>query len=188
MSSGSIIPYSSWEDLIRTVPDFPSKGIKFRDITPVLEDAGAFNEIIHQLGHHYIAGYPRIDKVVAIESRGFLFGAALAFYLRAGLALVRKPGKLPSQCITQQYELEYGSGFLELHRDAIRGGDNIVIIDDILATGGTARAAAKLVERLGGVVVECAFIIELSDLGGRAKLEDLEFLKVFALHSMKESD
>jgi adenine phosphoribosyltransferase len=154
--------------LIRDVPDFPQPGILFKDITPVLADPAAFEEIVAALTREANALGP--DRVVGIESRGFLFGAPLALRLGVGFSPVRKLGKLPYDRITQEYALEYGTNTVEMHTDAIRPGERVVIVDDLLATGGTARAAARLVERLGGTVAGYCFVIELAFLGGRAAL------------------
>jgi adenine phosphoribosyltransferase len=156
------------ETYIRDVPDFPKKGIIFKDITPLLEDGKAFRKVIKDLYAHYRD--KKIDKVVAIESRGYIFGAPLAEKLGAGLVIARKPGKLPCKSIRESYSLEYGTAALEMHQDAIKKNERVLIIDDLLATGGTAQAVRQMVLRLGGKVVEFAFIIELGMLGGRRKL------------------
>jgi adenine phosphoribosyltransferase len=153
---------------IRNIPDFPRPGILFRDITPLLADAAAFNETINTICSRYEGR--TIDKVVAIESRGFVFAAPVACRLGAGLVPLRKPGKLPYQTIKESYALEYGEAALEVHRDAIEKGDKVLILDDLLATGGTAAAAVSLVRKLGGEVVELCFVIELKTLRGREKL------------------
>ncbi len=156
---------------IRTVPDFPRRGILFYDITTLLKDPVAFQEVLAQLAAPYRdAG---IQKVVAIESRGFIFGAPVAERLGAGLVPVRKPGKLPAECIEEKYSLEYGTGVLALHQDAIAPGERVLLVDDLLATGGTARATAHLVQRLGGNLVGAAFVIELSFLQGRKALTEI---------------
>lgn len=157
-----------WNELVRAVPDFPMPGVTFRDITPLLRDATALQEVVEALAGQLRPG--DVDAVAAIESRGFMFGAPLALRLRAGFIPIRKLGKLPSDTIGREYALEYGTGQLEMHRDALRPGDRILIIDDVLATGGTARAAAEMVEELGGRIVELAFVIELMALRGRARL------------------
>jgi adenine phosphoribosyltransferase len=156
------------ETTIRTIPDFPKPGILFRDITPVLADPKIFKASIELFSERYLSQH--IDKVVAIESRGFIFGSALALSLGCGLAIVRKPGKLPGTTIKESYSLEYGTDSLEIHADAIAKGERSLIIDDLLATGGTANAACKLVARLGGKIVECSFVIELLALEGRKHL------------------
>lgn len=155
---------------VRCVPDFPAPGILFRDITPVLADADALAAAV-RLHHDRVADLVGgIDRVVGIESRGFLFGMALAHVLGAGFAPVRKPGKLPAATLEQTYTLEYGHDRLQMHVDALASGDRVLVVDDLLATGGTCEAAARLVERLGGEVVACLFLIELAELGGRARL------------------
>jgi adenine phosphoribosyltransferase len=155
------------KQLIRDIPDFPKPGIIFRDITPLLADAEAFRAVIDAIAEQYRGC---VDMVLGIESRGFIIGAPLAYALGAGLAVVRKPGKLPSLTFAAQYSLEYGHDSLEIHRDAFGHPCRVLIADDLLATGGTARAAVELVERLGGEVVACAFVIELAALTGRARL------------------
>lgn len=155
-------------DRIRDVPDFPKPGIVFKDITPMLADGEAFGACIDQLARRYRDNPP--DAFVAIESRGFIFGAPLAHALGRGLVIVRKPGKLPADTIAETYELEYGTDTLELHADALAAGARVVILDDLLATGGTAAAACRLVERAGATVQECAFVVELGFLAGRTKL------------------
>jgi len=163
---------------IRDVPDFPQPGILFRDITPLLQDAAAVHNVVDALTEHYRdAG---LDAVVSIESRGFLFGAPLAYNLGLPLVPVRKPGKLPAARMSVEYSLEYGTGQLDIHEDALKPGDRVAIVDDLLATGGTAMAAAKLVELLGAKVHSFAFLIELGFLGGREKLAGYD---VFALVS-----
>jgi adenine phosphoribosyltransferase len=154
--------------LIRSVPDFPVDGILFYDITTLLKDADGLKESIDRLADHYKdAG---IDAIVGVESRGFIFGVPLAYQLGVGFVAVRKPGKLPADTITESYELEYGTNSLEMHVDAIEKGQNVLVVDDLLATGGTAKATCSLVEKLGGRVVGLAFIIELNFLNGREKL------------------
>ncbi|MFN0053293.1 MAG: adenine phosphoribosyltransferase [Planctomycetales bacterium] len=154
--------------LIRTIPDFPKPGIQFRDITTLIQDAWGFKRAIDEFVAHY--RYAPIDRVVAIESRGFVIGGALAHHLNCGMVMARKKGKLPHLVERQEYQLEYGTDCIEIHRDAIAAGDRCLVVDDLLATGGTCEATCQLVERLGGRVVGCAFIIELSDLGGRRRL------------------
>ncbi|MCC6790465.1 MAG: adenine phosphoribosyltransferase [Thermomicrobiales bacterium] len=155
---------------IRDVPDFPQDGVLFRDITPLLADPTAFRAAIDAMA----APYQGIDHVVAIESRGFILGAPVAYCLGAGLVLVRKVGKLPSATIREDYGLEYGTNTVEIHRDAIKPGESVLIVDDVLATGGTVRAAANLVERLGANVVGVSLLIELTFLNGREKLGELD--------------
>ena len=152
---------------IRDIPDFPKPGIIFRDITPLLADAEAFRTVVDTIADRYRG---RVDMVLGIESRGFIVGAPVAYTLSSGLAVVRKPGKLPASTFSAQYALEYGNDSLEIHRDAFGHPCRVLIVDDLLATGGTASAAAQLVERLGGEVVACAFVIELSALRGRERL------------------
>jgi adenine phosphoribosyltransferase len=163
---------------IRTVPDYPKPGIQFRDITTLLKDPIGFAAAIDALVARYRT--TPISKIVAIESRGFLFGAPLAVALGLGFVPARKPGKLPGKTTGHDYTLEYGVDRIEMHDDAITAGDNILIVDNLLATGGTAHAAVSLVKKMGGRVVECAFLVDLPDLGGRARLEALG-LPVFAL-------
>ena len=163
---------------IRTVPDYPKPGIQFRDITTLLKDPTGFAAAIDALVARYRT--TPISKIVAIESRGFLFGAPLAVALGLGFVPARKPGKLPGKTTGHDYTLEYGVDRIEIHDDAITAGDNILIVDDLLATGGTAHAAVSLVQKMGGRVVECAFLVDLPNLGGRARLEALG-LPVFAL-------
>lgn len=158
------------EDLIRDVPDFPKPGIVFKDITPILADAKATALIYDALAAPYLDSGETIDLVLGIESRGFIFGTPVAQKLGVGFAPIRKPGKLPWKTVSQSYQLEYGEDTLELHQDAIQPGQRVVIVDDLLATGGTMEAACKLVEVLGGVVAGCSFMIELGFLDGRAKL------------------
>jgi adenine phosphoribosyltransferase len=156
------------KSLVRDVPDFPKKGIVFKDITPVLSNSKAFREVVDALAARYRGR--GIAKIVAIESRGFLFGAPLAYALGAGLTIVRKPGKLPYQSVREEYALEYGKDSLEMHVDAIAKGDRVLVVDDLLATGGTAEAVGRLVTRQGGEVVEFAFVVELAFLNGRKRL------------------
>ena len=163
---------------IRDIPDFPIEGILFRDITPLLQDPLALNEAMRQLAAPYDDS--QIDLVAGIESRGFIFGVPVAQTLGAGFVPIRKPGKLPAETYSVEYSLEYGTNTLELHRDGVQPGDKVLIIDDLLATGGTARAAAELVEACGGTVVGIAFLIELTDLGGREKLSGYDVLSVIA--------
>ncbi len=155
-------------EYIREVPDFPKEGIRFKDITPLLQSPEAIRESVSQF--LALLEGQKIDKVVAIESRGFLFGMLLAEKLNAGFVPIRKPGKLPSETYSEVYELEYGKDTLEIHCDAIKKGDRILIHDDVLATGGTAKTACNLVKRLGGEIVQCNFLIELEFLNGRNKL------------------
>ncbi len=171
-----------WKNLIRTVPDFPQKGVLFRDITTLIKNGGAFRGVIDSLYERYASW--GMDLVVGVESRGFIFGGALAYRLGIGFAPVRKPGKLPAHTVRVGYELEYGKDALEIHQDAIKKGDRVLILDDLLATGGTALATCQLVEKLGGIVEEVAFLIELLPLKGREKLKGYE---VFSMISYEES-
>lgn len=164
------------KDLIRSIPDFPKKGILFRDITTLLKDRQGFSQAVRTIASRYKA--PDIDKIVCIEARGFLLGGALAYELGCGVVPIRKPGKLPWETVSQTYKLEYGTDTIEIHRDAIERGDRILLVDDLLATGGTARAAADLVVKLGARIVGCAFLVELSHLKGRTLLEEYD---VFSL-------
>ncbi len=154
---------------IRDVPDFPKKGIIFKDITPILANGQLFGLAVNIFAERYRR--KSVEKIVAVDARGFLFGGALAHYLGIGLTIVRKKGKLPFKSHSSEYALEYGTGTLEMHVDAVDKGQRVVIIDDLLATGGTAEAAAKLVELCGGEIVELAFLVELGFLHGRDKLE-----------------
>lgn len=160
------------EKFIRDVPDFPEKGIIFKDITTLLKEPEALKYVIDAMVKRYAD--KKIDKVVGIESRGFIFGAAVAYHLGCGFVPARKPGKLPAETIREDYTLEYGTNSLEMHTDAIKPGERVAIIDDLLATGGTAVAVAKLVERLKGTVVGIEFLIELDFLNGRDKLKDYD--------------
>ena len=158
--------------LVRDVPDFPTAGILFRDITPLLGDAAALAEVADGLAAPFRGR--GVDLVVGIESRGFIFGAPLALALDAGFVPVRKPGRLPARTVGREYALEYGSNRLEMHVDAVRTGQRVLLVDDVLATGGTAQASADLVEELGGELVAAAFVVELSALGGRGRLAGRE--------------
>ncbi len=153
---------------IRDIPDFPKEGIVFKDITTLLSDSRSFHRMVDLIAHRYFG--QKIDQVVGVEARGFVLGAALAYKLGAGVTLVRKPGKLPYRTKSQSYALEYGSDTLEIHEDALKKGDRVIIADDLLATGGTVSAVVELVESLGAEVVECAFMTELTFLEGRKRL------------------
>ncbi len=153
---------------IRDVPDFPKPGIVFKDITPILSDGQLFRLAVTIFAERYQR--KSVEKIVAIDARGFIFGGALAHYLGIGLAVVRKKGKLPFDSHEAEYELEYGQGVLEIHTDAVKPGQRVVIIDDLLATGGTAEGAAKLVQMCGGEIVELAFLVEIAFLKGRERL------------------
>ena len=154
---------------VRDIPDFPKEGILFRDIMPLLQDPVALREAVDRIIEYGTGKH--IDMVLGAEARGFILGAAVAYGLGAGFVCARKPGKLPYRTISAEYELEYGTDTLEIHEDAIKPGQNVLVHDDLLATGGTAKAKIELVEKLGGKVVGCAFLIELTALEGRAKLE-----------------
>ena len=161
----------SVKDYIRTIPDFPHEGIMFRDVTTLFGNARGFRMAVDQLLHPY-AGQD-IDKVAGLEARGFILGGAIAHQLGKGFVPIRKKGKLPGATIEQDYALEYGTATVELHDDALEAGEKVLLVDDLLATGGTAGAGIKLIERLGAEVVGCAFVIDLPELGGRAHLESL---------------
>ncbi len=156
------------KSLIANVPDFPTPGIMFRDICPLLANAAAYHEVIENFKHYYAS--KKIDVVVGIESRGFLFASSVAYAMGCPLALVRKVGKLPHPKVAHHYDLEYGSDTLEIHQNAIRSGARVLVIDDLLATGGTALATCELIEKMGGEVVEVAAVIELAYLEGRKRL------------------
>ncbi|HCQ67162.1 MAG TPA: adenine phosphoribosyltransferase [Rhodobacteraceae bacterium] len=158
-------------DYIRTIVDFPHEGILFRDVTTLFNDPRGFRMCIDQLLHPY-AG-ERIDKVVGLEARGFIIGGAIAHQLTLGFVPIRKKGKLPGATLSEAYALEYGEAVMEIHTDAIQPGEKILVVDDLLATGGTAAAGIKLIERLGGEIIGCAFIVDLPELGGRTLLKDL---------------
>jgi len=160
------------KEKIRNIPDFPKKGVMFRDITTLIRDPAAFQFTIDQLAEKY--KNRKIDVLVGIESRGFIFGAALAYAMGKQFAIVRKPGKLPGKAVLQDYELEYGTDTIEMHEDSIMPGQHVLLVDDLLATGGTMAAAAKLVEKIGGVVEAIAFVIELIPLKGMEKLTKYE--------------
>jgi adenine phosphoribosyltransferase len=164
--------------LIRTVPNYPKPGIQFRDITTLLADPQGFQQVINDFYTRYKD--QKIDKIVAIEARGFIIGAALAYKLGVGFVPVRKAGKLPAETMGHDYVLEYGSDRVEIHADAIVQGERILLVDDLIATGGTAEAATVLIQQLGGEVVECAFVIDLPDLGGSSRLVEKSY-SVFAL-------
>jgi adenine phosphoribosyltransferase len=159
------------KDYIRTIADFPHEGILFRDVTTLFADPRGFRMAVDQMLHPY-AGQ-RIDKVVGLEARGFILGGAIAHQLGTGFVPIRKKGKLPGTTISQDYKLEYGEAIVEIHDDAVQAGESVLLVDDLLATGGTAEAGISLLERLGARIVGCAFIIDLPDLGGRALLERL---------------
>jgi len=157
-------------NLIRDVPDFPQPGILFRDITPLIADARGLAAIVDQIAEPWLG---KIDQVLGIESRGFIIGAPVAYRLGVGLTIARKPGKLPFRTIAESYELEYGSAALQIHEDSLEGRSRVLIVDDLLATGGTALAAIRLAQKLGGQVAGCSFVIELRALGGRGRIEPI---------------
>lgn len=157
------------KDYIRTIPDFPHAGIMFRDVTTLFDDPDGFQLAIKQLVAPYLG--QKIDKVAGLDARGFILGGAVAYHLGCGFVPIRKQGKLPGSVISQEYTLEYGQAVLELHEDAIEAGETVLVVDDLLATGGTAEAGVKLIERLGGDVTACAFVIDLPELGGSKKLQ-----------------
>ncbi|MCF8001219.1 MAG: adenine phosphoribosyltransferase [Halanaerobiales bacterium] len=159
----------NFNDYIRNIPDFPKEGILFKDITPLLKDKKAFKSAIDAMAKPYQD--MEIDYVVGIEARGFIIGTPMAYALDKGFIPVRKPGKLPHDKLTANYDLEYGSNELEIHKDAIDKGDKILLVDDLLATGGTTKASVDLIEELGGDIVGIAFLLELMDLNGREKIE-----------------
>ena len=169
------MPYKS---LIRTIPDYPEKGVMFRDITTLLQDPFGFRKAVDELVQPH-AGL-RIDAVAGIEARGFILGGAVAHQLSVGFVPVRKKGKLPWDTIGEDYELEYGTDRVEIHRDAVETGSKILLVDDLIATGGTAKAAIKLLRQVGADVIGCSFVIDLPELGGRARIEEMG-LKVLTL-------
>lgn len=162
--------------MIRDVPDFPKKGILFKDITTLLARGDIFPKVIDQIANHYRS--KKVQKVVGVESRGFIFGAPVAYKLQAGVVPIRKKGKLPYKTVSATYALEYGTDTLEMHEDAIKRGTRVLIVDDLLATGGTAKATAELVEKVGGKIIGFAFLIELAFLKGRENLKNYD---VFSL-------
>ena len=159
------------QDYIRTIPDFPHEGIMFRDVTTLFGDARGFRMAVDQLLHPWMG--QKIDKVVGLEARGFILGGAVAHQLAVGFVPVRKKGKLPGKVISTDYSLEYGQATVELHEDALKPGERVLIVDDLLATGGTCAAGIKLVQQLGAEVAGCAFVVDLPELGGRKVLEGL---------------
>ncbi len=159
------------KDYIRTIPDFPHEGIMFRDVTTLFSDPRGLRLTIDQLLEPYVG--QKIDKVIGLEARGFILGGAVAHQLGVGFVPVRKKGKLPGKTISQDYKLEYGEATVEIHEDALEAGERVLIVDDLLATGGTAVAGIKLVEQLGAQVVSCAFVVDLPELGGRKVLTDM---------------
>jgi len=165
---------------IRTIPDHPKKGIMFRDITTLIKDPVGFRLVIDNFTQRYITGEVDFDLIVGIEARGFIIGGALSYTLGKGFVPIRKVGKLPAAVERHEYELEYGTDTVEIHKDAISKGMKVLVVDDLLATGGTAAAAAALIEKLGGEVYEMAFIVNLPDVGGEKKLKDKGY-KVYCL-------
>src|SRR5947199_5065195 len=176
MAKASALDSEPIKRLIREVPDFPKKGILFYDITTLLKDKAGFATLIDALAEHYID--KRVDMVVGIEARGFIFGPALAYRLNAGFVPVRKPKKLPAETAKVTYQLEYGSDSLEIHKDAIQPGQRVIIVDDLLATGGTCAATVQLAKSLGGSIAGLAFVVELDFLNGKEKLKEYD---VFSL-------
>ncbi len=166
------------KSLIRTIPDYPKPGIMFRDITTLIGDSSGFQAAIDEMVARYNGR--TVDKVVAIEARGFIVGAPIAHRLRVGFVPIRKKGKLPGDTIEHHYDLEYGTDTVEIHNDAIAAGEKVLLVDDLIATGGTAEAAIRLIEKSGGEIVECCFLVDLPDVGGRGRLERLGY-PVFAL-------
>jgi adenine phosphoribosyltransferase len=165
------------QEFIRSIPDYPSPGVTFRDITPLLGDGPAFNEAISKIAARFVDA--NIQRVIGVEARGFILGAPIAVALGAGFVPVRKAGKLPWAVVREEYDLEYGSDKLEIHRDAIHPGERILVVDDVLATGGTAAATCRLVSALGGDIVALAVLIELTFLEGRAKLDGIAVESLF---------
>jgi len=170
----------SIKSLIRTVPDYPKKGIMFRDITTLIKDPVGFRLVIDNFTQRYLTKDLHFDTIVGIEARGFIMGGALSYTLGKGFVPIRKAGKLPGDVEEQVYDLEYGSDKIEIHKDALAKGEKVILVDDLLATGGTALAAAALLEKLGAEIVEMAFIVNLPDVGGAAKLEAQDY-NIFSL-------
>ncbi|MEE8328820.1 MAG: adenine phosphoribosyltransferase [Thermodesulfovibrionia bacterium] len=167
---------------IRTIPDHPKKGIMFRDITTLIKDPVGFRLVIDSFTQRYVKGDIAFDIIVGIEARGFIIGGALSYTLGKGFVPIRKSGKLPAEVVRHEYQLEYGTDTIEMHKDAIEKGSKVLLVDDLLATGGTALAAAVLIEKLGGIISEMAFIVNLPDVGGYKKLKD----KGYALFCLTE--
>jgi adenine phosphoribosyltransferase len=170
------------KSLIRSIPDYPKKGILFRDITTLIKDPVGLRLVIDNLTQHYLQEEMNFDVIVGIEARGFIIGGALAYALGKGFVPVRKPGKLPADVISQEYQLEYGTDKIEIHVDALSAGQKVLLVDDLLATGGTALAAAALVEKVEGIVSEMAFIVNLPDIGGERKILE----KGYRVYSLTE--
>jgi len=173
----------SVQEYIRTIPDFPHPGIMFRDVTTLFADPRGLRLAIDQMLHPFVG--IKVDKIVGLEARGFILGAAIAHQLGKGFVPIRKQGKLPGKTISEAYSLEYGEAVMEIHDDAIEAGEKVLVVDDLLATGGTAEAGLKLLERLGADVIGCSFVIDLPDLGGRKLLEKLS-MPVYTLCSFSE--
>lgn len=169
------------QSYIRNVQDFPVKGIGFKDITTLLKDGKAFRQSVDELGKKF--ENQGVEKIVGIESRGFIFGSVLAYNWQVGFVPVRKPGKLPAETLSQEYELEYGTDSVEIHKDAIQSGEKVLIVDDLLATGGTAEATVKLVEKLKGDIRGLAFLVELTFLKGRERLGDHDVVSIMRYDS-----
>ena len=165
---------------IRTVPDYPKKGIMFRDITTLIKDPVGFRLVIDSMTQRYITSDVEFDTIIGIESRGFIIGGALSYTLGKGFIPIRKKGKLPADTIEHEYALEYGTDVIEIHKDALKSGERVLLVDDLLATGGTALASAALIEKLGAKIAEMAFIVDLPDIGGHQKLVDKGY-SVFTL-------
>jgi adenine phosphoribosyltransferase len=174
-------PDNELRSYIRDVPDFPKKGIMFRDITPLLKNPDAFRKAMETFYTKYKE--IQIDKVLSVESRGFIFGSVLAYRLGVGFIPIRKPNKLPAEVIREEYQLEYGTDSLEIHKDAIRPGEKVLVVDDLLATGGTVLATCKLAERLGGKIAGIACLVELTFLNGRKKLEKYDIYSILKYDS-----
>lgn len=163
---------SELKNIIRDIPDYPKKGIIFKDITPLLKNAKAFKKCIENMKNHYKG--QKVDVIASVESRGFIFGTVLSYIMGAGFVPIRKKGKLPYKTISETYDLEYGQDTLEIHQDAFSKGDKVIIVDDVLATGGTVNACVNLIKKLGGDIVGLSFLIELSFLNGRNKLKEYD--------------
>ncbi|MDF1526781.1 MAG: adenine phosphoribosyltransferase [bacterium] len=172
---------------IRSIPDYPKAGIMFRDITTLIKDPVGFRLVIDSLAQHYISddlGF-EFDTIVGIEARGFIIGGALSYVLGKGFIPIRKRGKLPGETVQEEYILEYGTDIIEMHRDSLSDGERVILIDDLLATGGTTLASARLVEKLGGIVQEISFIVDLPDVGGHKKVIDAGY-KIFSLTQFED--
>lgn len=175
-------PEVTIKSMIRTIPDYPKNGIMFRDITTLLKDPSGFRIVINTFSQRYTKDHAEFDIIAGIESRGFIIGGALSYSLGKGFIPIRKKGKLPAEVISHEYELEYGTDIIEIHKDAVNTGDRVLIVDDLCATGGTALAAVALIEKLGGIVSELAFIVDLPDLQGSKKIKD----KGYSVHTLVE--